>query len=442
LSSALSERSRTEEALGSPAARRTEQRGDADADDPRPRLGDDDAPAARRAVAGRAAIDAATERQYPRTVHLAEARARSPVAADGAKTPRRRTRRVDVDGKTLRRRAQIAEDDQYPPLPAAPAECVPMAPWQTRAYPNCNAFHDLDLPAKLRRREFQYAGSGGFNHVFRVRGRRASPEPDVALKLLSLSRQTRSGIPSSDMYSRQNYDIVRRDALVSERLTKSPHVLPVYGYCGFATVVPYAADGGTLGSALEQKNSEGRTGWHNMTSFARLRQVADAAAGLADVHDIAVVHGDVAAKQYIVWNGSLRLGDFNQGILLRRNTTAPDAACTFARPVNDGTTRSPEEYRHVRQTSAVDVWSLGSLLHHVLTGRKVWSQSGKKKKAVQAAVVAGLLPKIGKDVRQSADPVDKLLMQALDMCQVYDPSKRASAREVASFLQRGVEELS
>lgn len=373
------------------------------------------------------------------------ARANHPPAADEDEPRRRRRqRRINLDAKTLRVWKQIEDDDNYPMPPEAPEECATMSTWKSRSYPNCNSIHELDIHTRIRRQEFHHVATGGFNHVFRVRSRhsRAGSDVDVALKLLSLSRQVRSSMPPSTMYSRQNYDIVRRDALVSERLTKSRHVLPIYGYCGFATTVPFASEGGTLASTLGTKSAKGRTGWSSMSSSARLAHVVHAAEGLADVHDIEVVHGDIAAKQYIFLDGRLQLGDFNQGILLRRNSSTPDEACTFTRPVNDGTTRSPEEYMHTHQTSAVDVWSFGSILYHLLTGMKVWSHSGKKKYAVQAAVVEGLLPKIGKDIQRSSDPVDRLMMKALDMCQVYDPRKRATAREVASFLKRGLEELS
>jgi len=339
---------------------------------------------------------------------------------------------------------RIDDDTKYPIPEESPEECVSMS-WHNSSYPNCNSIHELDIPIKMLNHEFHYVASGGFNNVYRVHSNHS--HIDVVLKLLSRSRQIRSNVPYSTMYSHQFYDAVRRDALIAERLTKSPHVLPIYGYCGFATVAPYAAEGGTLDSALEKNKTIGSSRWKNMPSSTQLTHVIDATKGLADMHDIGVVHGDMSTKQYMFWDGKLQLGDFNQCILLRRNDTAPDKACTFKSVVNDGAKRSPEEYMHTDLTSAVDVWSLGSILYHMLTGMKVWSRSGKKMDAIQAAVKTGRLPKIrndifGKNVRDSLDPVDNILKKALDMCQVYDPEKRATARQVALFLQQSLQELS
>ena len=142
----------------------------------------------------------------------------------------------------------------------------------------------------------------------------------------------------------------------------------------------------------------------------------------------------------IFWDGRLQIGDFNQAILLRRNATAPDEACTFRAIVNDGVTRSPEEYRHANLTRAVDVWSFGSVLYHLLTGIRAWSRAGMKKDAVQAAILAGGLPDLGSDLRRGGGdtPVDALLLEALAMCQAYNVTDRATARDVAGFLADAV----
>ena len=115
-------------------------------------------------------------------------------------------------------------------------------------------------------------------------------------------------------------------------------------------------------------------------------------------------------------------------------------ACTFVMTHNYGTTRAPEEYKHHPQTISVDVWSLGSIIHHILTGNKVWKELKKNK--AQQSVIDGKLPRISSVILNSTNPVDVLLTKARDMCYVYDPRERASARQVATFLHEGWKELS
>ena len=453
-------------------------------------------------------------RTFPRLVHLEDlpygdvvvARPH-PSAERGAKKRRGVKKRGElVDERSRKTRKRIEDDVNYidvgdrardwvrgldnDPSSQGRDVCVPMSTWQTGSYPTCNLLHELDLGGKARVDGARYRGSGYFNDVFRVtdegrrRGRNRPPPSNgtsapaasfLALKVLSPGKNPkRAAIPSASRYSEVNYDIVRRDGLVLERLTSSPRVLPLHGYCGFALVVPYAP-GGTLGNAIASRKSDpgwrhassvkaGRPSYGDMPPEAKLHYAVDAASGLADVHDADVVHGDLNANQYLIAADaigendegptiatSLLLGDFNRGILLRRNTTAEDSAsssnggdppttaCTFVRRKNIGKDRSPEEMRSVPQTRAVDVWSLGTILYQILVGDKVWSDYDDD--AARDLVAGGRLPEINASMLNGSDPVHGILRGALDMCFTYDPSERASAREVANFLDAGLREL-
>lgn len=377
---------------------------------------------------------------FPRTIDMEGVANPQPLTPGSNKT-----RRIYIDRHTLQTWKHIEGDKNYPTVQESPPqeECIPMSSWHTYSYPSCNVIHEVDLHRKALSDAFNYVASGGYNDVFRIRNRKKSPTelnayPDLAMKKLSPGKKHKSGIPQRREYSHDNYDIVRRDALILA-LTNSSQVLPLYGYCGFAVVVPFA-DGGTLASVLSKEWSREDRGWKGISSTERLKYAIDASKGLAAIHDINVVHADLTVKQYLVWNGRLQLGDFNQGILLSRNSSAPDSACTFQMTKNYGTTRAPEEYSHKPQTSAVDVWSLGSVLYHILTGKKVWGNNYKKQEA-QGAVVKGMLPEIDKSILNSSDPVDKLLKDAFGMCSIYEPSQRATAREVATYLEKGWIEL-
>jgi serine/threonine protein kinase len=273
------------------------------------------------------------------------------------------------------------------------------------------------------------------------------------------------------VYTHINYDTVRRDSAVLDRLAPSLYVQPLHGYCGFALVVPFT-NGGTLYDAIDewkntayiawkQKSSSDRKYRWDLPSMKKLRYSLDAAMGLADVHDADVVHGDLHAEQYLIATAddavgyeeegetiSLRIGDFNRGILLRRNITGSYSSnksiayCTFLR-MRGTTARPPEEFNRIPQTRASDVWSLGTVIYQVLTGHRVWRDYDDDKDEARDLTARGVFRFNRNDrwVLNSTDPVDNILRQTLDMCFIYDPRERSSSRDVANYLNAHWKEL-
>ena len=98
--------------------------------------------------------------------------------------------------------------------------------------------------------------------------------------------------------------------------------------------------------------------------------------------------------------------------------------------------RSPEEYMNIQQTAATDVFALGSLMYYLFTGQRVWEGmlSSKYRNKVRKWIIEGKRPEIKEELLKSRDPVDVALKKAYDMCSGYAPERRASAREVADFL--------
>ena len=383
------------------------------------------------------------------------------------------TRSINIDEHTLRTWRYIKDDENYNHptddddviMQQNTKECQPMSSWYNLSYPTCNIIHEIDIPTQTYSNTFHYLASGGSNDVFKVTHEHhnmlhdaSSKGEEFVLKKLSPKSKHRLSLSNEKDYTIHNFDIVKKDALITEQLTKSKYILPLYSYCGFVTTLPYERKGTfeyNLKSSHRGNDDINGGGWKSMTSNQRLKYALDAANGLADVHDIGVVHADLTIKQYLVQNDDiLQLNDFNRAIMLQRNTTIASSstnktknnqrrttdACTFIMTHNYGTTRAPEEYKHHPQTISVDVWSLGSIIHHILTGNKVWKELKKNK--AQQSVIDGKLPRISSVILNSTDPVDVLLMKARDMCYVYDPKKRASARQVANFLHEGWKKLS
>mmetsp|Transcript_11570 Transcript_11570/g.24671 ORF Transcript_11570/g.24671 Transcript_11570/m.24671 type:complete len:548 (-) Transcript_11570:78-1721(-) len=340
-------------------------------------------------------------------------------------------RRIYVSKQARKEQARLMKSRDFSYRdPLYEGDCVPMQKWQETSFPNCNLIHELDFRGKSTTSEFEYYAKGGYNHIFWLNEYDKENDPELVMKILQYGTS----------YSDRNFDRVRRDGLILERLTQSPYVLDIYGFCGFDVLTPYA-DGGTLSHEL---SSWGR-GRRDLSPRVRLKYAVEVAAGLADVHDIdkeglsSVSHGDLKGGQYLFLDGVIKLGDFNRGRFLRRNSTAPDKACTYTIGKNDAAFRSPEEYEYLPQTSAIDVWALGSILYQLLTGKEVWHDTDTDK--AQKYIRKGKLPRIDEKFLKSKDPVDVALREAINMCYIFDPKERAKASDVASFLRKKFSEL-
>ena len=206
-------------------------------------------------------------------------------------------------------------------------------------------------------------------------------------------------------------------------------------------MTPYA-HGGTLTSKIKAW----RKGKLKLSPVTTLQYAVNVSASLADIHDIdgegllSVAHGDLKGQQFLFLNDEMILGDFNRGRFLRRNSTSPKTACTYTIGKNDAAFRSPEEYIYEPQTSAIDVYALGSILYELLTGNEVWHDTDTKD--AQQYIIDGKLPEISEEIASSENPVDLALKEAISMCYVYEPKDRASAVDVASFLKSKLSELS
>jgi len=341
-------------------------------------------------------------------------------------------RKIEVSRTALKEQERLLDSEDFSYRdPLYEDDCVPMQKWQETSFPICNLFHELDFAGKSMTGEFEYLTHGGYNDIFWIEDMDQKDDPELVMKILQYGTD----------YSDRNFDRVRRDGLILERLTKSPYVLDTYGFCGFDVLTPYAN-----GKSLTDHLYSWHRGKLKLSNRKRLQYAVEVAEGLAAVHDIdgeglsSVSHGDLKGQQYLFLNGEMKLGDFNRGRFLRRNSTAPDTACTYTIGKNDAKFRSPEEYEYLPQTSAIDIYAVGSILFELLTGDDVWSQTPMKE--AQKRIRKGELPPISEEIAKSTDPVDVALREAIfDLCYIFDPKERAKAGDVAAFLQKKMSEL-
>jgi serine/threonine protein kinase len=80
----------------------------------------------------------------------------------------------------------------------------------------------------------------------------------------------------------------------------------------------------------------------------------------------------------------------------------------------------------------IDVYSLGNVFYMLLM--QDWPFKGLSVETAQAKIKAGLRPDFYADVWNSTHPIDEALKTAMLMCHEQDVEKRATARQVESFL--------
>jgi serine/threonine protein kinase len=248
------------------------------------------------------------------------------------------------------------------------------------------------------------------------------------------------------------YNHQRIDALASERLTSSPHVVNIYGFYGVSALNEFA-DGGNFRNMFLQTH-------YNMTDKERLVYARDAALGLADVHEIdgpnnktSLVHHDFSAKNLVTVNGKLKVSDFNDGQLSRWNTKTNKRCFGFNWDGLCGTNtertnrRAPEECRgdnYRRLTSEkVEVYHLGVLFFALLSGEE-WpyyferTSKGVRHKPssskVKDLILAGKQPTLPLEIEESNSTVIKGIAHAMREAFKFNPETRSRARKIANFL--------
>jgi serine/threonine protein kinase len=288
-------------------------------------------------------------------------------------------------------------------------ECVPMAEWQTKHFPTCNIVHEHDIVQGVRTvartrahkksndpkhdddLRIELLGEGGMRLAWSASQHGSYVAEKIILKTLKWPRN----------YTASIYEHNRVDALVSERLTASPHVIDIYGFCGNAVLNEMAF------------SSMGKIAKHsNLTFTAMLEYVTQAAQGIADVQSIdyfhhrssdsgsshssitntdqcnsTVVHNDMGPSNFLVAkNGRVKLSDFNLSILQYWNTTSSLSAAGAKYDNSNNTQHQQCGFRHAHKcgvqgamaspesclerdslTEKIDVYGLGSIIFFILT---------------------------------------------------------------------------
>jgi eukaryotic-like serine/threonine-protein kinase len=261
----------------------------------------------------------------------------------------------------------------------------------------------------------QRIGIGGMSEVWR--GHDQVLDRPVAVKIMTPAVEGTLGEISS-------VDLVRTEARAAARLAH-PNVAGVHDF-GTSSApgrdVPYIVMELVEGQTLSEHMNAGPIDWR-----IAVRICAEVAAALAAAHAEHVVHRDIKPANIILTPAGAKVLDFGIAAAVGAPDPDPDG------PVM-GTPAyvAPERFEGLPATPATDMFSLGTLLYHCLSGRLPWSaQTNTELVHAQRYRDPEPLPHIG----GLAPEVIDLCSRCLDR----DPRERPTALVAALLLAEAVD---
>jgi hypothetical protein len=277
-------------------------------------------------------------------------------------------------------------------------------------------------------------------------------------------------------------DGVWTEAIVMERMTKSPRIIDIYGHCSTSTMVEVVpiefeeaaipGEGFEAPEVVEERNRNGVRPYNNFTSGEKLRFALDMAESLADLHGFGggvIVHDDVQMCQWLrTPDGRLKLGDFNRATIMSWDLLKGEY-CKFNNGEAFSQYRAPEEFAARNLDEKIDMFSFGNNIYAMLTGLWNWVSKAHgfgranalvnarafispvftdrlpylsqydtdDDEVIQAELIDGKLPYIDPRYKNRSF-AEKRLVELMEKCWIYDPDERVSSFEAVEFLRKAV----
>jgi serine/threonine protein kinase len=246
-----------------------------------------------------------------------------------------------------------------------------------------------------------------------------------------------------------------------ERLTGSPYVISMYGFCGL-TVVQEFAGRGELAQVMEGLR---------MNTTERLKLARKITIGLHQIQHIptddgsttspTMVHNDLNLANLVfinddrpVWN------DFNIAILLMKHNET-GLQCPFYSHFPNPQWKSPEEQVTDDEESdshppivneKIDIYALGNVFYRMVAGGSPWKRPEAKKVYPDEKIVIanlkrynGTLPTVPPDIVGNAtmenDPALASLYQAMKDCYSFRAQDRPTTAQLISYFDEALEKV-
>jgi len=326
--------------------------------------------------------------------------------------------------------------------------CVPMHEWQTSSYPSCNVVHEINMDPDSTTGNFQFINCGSARCAFALKGFSTEYNNLFEEEVLVLKTQK-----YSKDYSSSNFEAARMDGVVMERLTSSPYITSIFGFCGTSQLTEYSEGGNIHDRVKEARMKDRGERPKDLNVFGdsknKLKIAIQVISAVADLHTFekdgitSIVHQDVCCHQIIYVNGVYKLGDFHLSTLLKKRKdtgeVCPEVGTMHAK------LRAPEEfvsyandYKPINLVPA-DVYMAGNVMYYVLTHQ--WLFEGHSRESGKAAVVRGVRSLFPTEIANSVDPYTRITIEGIKMCWTHDPKERPSARKIADFMKNKLARL-
>jgi serine/threonine-protein kinase len=258
-------------------------------------------------------------------------------------------------------------------------------------------------------------GVGGMSEVWR--GHDEVLDRPVAVKIMGPAAAVTAGGPSG-------VDSVRTEARSAARLAH-PNVAGVHDFGtsrSDGSEVPYIVMELVEGQTLGEHMAAGPLDWR-----IGVRICAEVAAALAAAHAEQVVHRDIKPANVMLTPSGAKVLDFGIAASVGEPDPDPDG------PVM-GTPAyvAPERFDGEPATPAADMFALGTLLYHCLSGRLPWSAAGPTE----------LIRRQRYDDPDPLPDIEGLPAEVLDLCSrclSRDPAERPTALVAALLLAEAVD---
>jgi Tol biopolymer transport system component len=262
-------------------------------------------------------------------------------------------------------------------------------------------------------------GAGGMGEVYRAKDPRLGR--DVAIKVLPPSF-------SADADRLRRFEQEARAA----GMLNHPNITAVYdigSHEGAAYVVEELLQGETLRAALAGGKLSPRRAVQTAIEIAR---------GLAAAHERGIVHRDLKPENiFVTGDGRVKILDFGLAKLIQ---TEESGTATDLPTVTPGTEpgvvlgtlgyMSPEQVRGKRADHRSDIFSLGAILHELLSGKRAFH--GDSAADTMSAILKEDPPELSVTNQQIAPALDRIVRHCLEK----NPERRLhSAHDLAFELE-------